>query len=102
MSHIGDVSVMTGCKGSDQYRDQAGSKTFRLGGSAAIWTVVAASGCGNGRRNHRRNFPGRPNGCSAAVTPSANSARGAAAFAGMTAYCRSQQRGRQPHLRRPT
>src|SRR5580704_2087591 len=108
MNHIAAVSVMTDAKVPISTATDAGSiqvsfcrattYTFSAGGSDAIRTAVAAHGCGNGPSNTMsptttsgwtRSFTTTtagtsqgtpPNGRSATVTPSANSAIGAAAF----------------------
>src|SRR3979490_427299 len=108
MSHITLVSVMTDANVPISTATDAGSiqvsfcraitNTFSAGGSDAISTAVAAHGCANGPSSNINpkttsgwinNFtamtPGtsqgtRPNGRSATVTPSTNSATGAAAF----------------------
>src|SRR5512136_3507295 len=108
MSHIAEVSVTTDAKVPISTATEAGSiqvsfwramtNTFNAGGSDAISTAVAAQGCGKGPSNNMspnttsgctRSFTAttagtsqgtRPNGRSATVTPSTNSAVGAAAF----------------------
>src|ERR1700716_3684490 len=108
MNHITLVSVTTEAKVPISTATDAGSiqvlfcraitNTFSAGGSDAISTAVAAHGCANGPSSNINpkttsgwinNFtamtPGtsqgtRPNGRSATVTPSTNSATGAAAF----------------------
>src|SRR6266404_6972090 len=108
MNHIADVSVMTDAKVPISTATEAGSiqvsfcramtNTFSAGGSDAINTAVAAHDCGNGPINTispnttsgwTSSFTAttagtsqgtRPNGRSATVTPSTNSAVGAAAF----------------------
>src|SRR5580692_2143487 len=108
MNHITLDSVTTEAKVPIITATEAGSiqlsfcraitNTFSAGGSDAINTAVAAQGCANGPSNSInpnttsgwiRSFmamtPGtsqgtRPNGRSATVTPSTNSAVGAAAF----------------------
>src|SRR5882762_3798971 len=108
ISHITLVSVMTDAKVPISTATDAGSiqvsfcraitNTFSAGGSDAISTAVAAHGCANGPSSNINpkttsgwinNFtamtPGtsqgtRPNGRSATVTPSTNSAIGAVAF----------------------
>src|SRR5215212_2191581 len=108
MNHIKLVSVTTDAKVPISTATDAGSiqasfcraitKTFSAGGSEAISTAVAAQGCANGPNSIMnpnttsgwiRSFiamtPGtsqgkRANGRSATVTPSTNSAVGAAAF----------------------
>src|SRR3984893_17072616 len=108
MNHITLVSVTTDANVPISTATDAGSiqasfcraitNTFSAGGSDAIKTAVAAHGCGQGPSSSIRpkttsgwirSFiaitPGtsqgtRPNGRSATVTPSTNSAVGAAAF----------------------
>src|SRR6188768_833858 len=108
MNHITLVSVTTEANVPINTATDAGStqlsccraitNTLSAGGSAAISTAVAAQGCANGPNssinpNTRSGWissltaitPGtsqgtRPNGRSATVTPSTNSATGAAAF----------------------
>ena len=108
MNHITLVSVMTETNVPIRTATDAGStqvsccraitNTLSAGGSAAISTAVAAQGCANGPngsispntiermdqeldRDHAGTSQGtRPNGRSATVTPSTNSATGAAAF----------------------
>src|ERR1700723_121372 len=108
MNHITPVSVTTDVKVPIITATDAGSiqvsfcraitNTFSAGGSDAIKTAVAAQGCANGPsssinpttmsgwiNSFTMMTPGtsqgtRPNGRSATVTPSTNSATGAAAF----------------------
>src|SRR5882672_2478246 len=108
MNHITLVSVMTDAKVPISTATEAGSiqvsfcraitNTFKAGGSDAISTAVAAQGCANGPNSSINPIaasgwmmsliamtPGtsqgtRLNGRSATVTPSTNSAVGAAAF----------------------
>src|ERR1700693_1591841 len=108
MNHITPVSVITDAKVPIITATDAGSiqlsfwraitNTFSAGGSDAIRTAVAAHGCANGPsssinpktrsgwiRSLAAMTPGtsqgtRPNGRNATVTPSTNSATGAAAF----------------------
>src|SRR5579872_1034689 len=108
MSHIAVVSVTTEANVPTMTATEAGSiqasfcraitKTFSAGGNDAIRTAVAAHEAGNGPNNSinaktisgwTRSFTAmtagtsqgtRPNGRSATVTPSTNSAVGAAAF----------------------
>src|SRR3984885_1353374 len=108
MNHITPVSVITDAKVPIITATDAGSiqasfwraitNTFSAGGSDAIKTAVAAHGCGKGPNSSIspnttsgwiRSFTAimvgtsqgtRPNGRSATVTPSTNSAVGAAAF----------------------
>src|SRR3979409_641341 len=108
MNHITLVSVMTDAKVPISTATDAGSiqvsfcraitKTFSAGGSDAISTAVAAHGCANGPNSSinpntisgwTKSFIAmtagtsqgtRPNGRIATVTPSTNSAIGAAAF----------------------
>src|SRR6202047_1932107 len=107
MNYIAGVSVMTDAKVPISTATEAGSiqasycraiTSFSAGDSDAINTAVAAQGCGNGPINNispnttsgwTRSFTAttagtsqgaRPNGRSATVSPSTNSAVGAAAF----------------------
>src|SRR6202165_4908598 len=108
INHITLVSVMTDAKVPISTATDAGSiqvsfcraitNTFSAGGSDAISIAVAAHGCGNGpsSSSNPKTTSGwtrsltamtagtsqgtRPNGRSATVTPSTNSAIGAAAF----------------------
>src|SRR6195952_3337276 len=108
MNHITLVSVTTDAKVPISTATEAGSiqvsfcramtNTFSAGGNDAISTAVAAQGCAKGPNNSISPntisgwirsliamMPGtsqgtRPNGRNATVTPSTNSATGAAAF----------------------